>query len=158
MNILIKVTCSVAVFSVFSAIILALIPDSTKLKQPLTVLSGLITVILLLPLANIDINDFDLSFAEQAVNSDDISAFIDQRITSAAESDIKEKSKPVLRKYGIDNARVSADLKIVPENGIIVKRVNYIISEGLSSGVEPLRDELCAATGYTCYVMIEEEQ
>ena len=60
----------------------------------------------------------------------------------------------MLKKYGIDSADIELDADILPESGIFIKRVNYIISEGLSSGVEDMRKDLCSATGYNCYVIV----
>ena len=153
MDKLLSAICSVAVFSVFSAVIIALLPRSAKHKSALAVLCGLISVLLFLPILNIKLSDFDFSSDGQLTKSN-IDNYLNQRVTAVIKPDIEQKSKPLLKKYGIESADIELGADILPESGIFIKRVNYIISEGLSSGVEDMRKDLCSATGYNCYVIV----
>ncbi len=157
MQMLLNVICSVTAFSVLAAVIISLIPNESKLKKPLTVLSGLIFVLILLPLFRINVTDLNFNISEQSKYSSKIDSYLLDKISEPVKNDIINKSKPILNKYGVENVSVSFDAEFLDERGIFVSSVNYIIHESLS-GSESLERELSEVTGYICTVKCGEAQ
>lgn len=156
MKTLLNIICSVTSFSMLSAVIITLIPNASKLKKSLAVLSGLICILMLLPIFKIDVKEFsiDVSQSQQAV---DIDSLLNDRITAAIKAEITEISTPILKKYEVYSAKVTLDAEILDESGIFIRSINYIVTEGLSSK-SALEQELQSATGYNCKVICGEEQ
>lgn len=156
MKTLLNIICSVTSFSMLSAVIITLIPNASKLKKSLAVLSGLICILMLLPIFKIDVKEFsiDVSQSQQAV---DIDCLLNDRITAAIKAEITEISTPILKKYEVYSAKVTLDAEILDESGIFIRSINYIVTEGLSSK-SALERELQSATGYNCKVICGEEQ
>ena len=153
---LIKTVSSVAVLSIVVALIVSIIPCSAKLKKSLTVLTGLMCVMIIIPLFKANIFDFDLEYDTTEIHSESIDRLLSERITESVKSEINGISEPILKKYGVSNAQITLDIGILSESGIFINSINYIISDGLSS-TEAMASELSSATGCVCTVTLKEE-
>ncbi len=157
MQALLNVICSVTSFCVLSAVIISVIPPNARLKRSLGVLSGLVCLVLLLPLFKISISDFSIEQDSATVAVSDIEELINNRIADAVIAQITEVSTPILNKYGITYANATLDAQILDENGIFIRSVNYIVTDSLSSK-SAVEAELTAATGYYCKIISKEEK
>ncbi len=159
MQIIMNTICTVTAFGMLSSLVVALIPGSSGLKQAMRFISGLICIVLILPIFNIDFSSFDFSNyqTQDATDTTYTNSLLENRMLKAVEKEITEKSKPILKKHGATLAKVAVDVEILDESGIFIHSVNYIVTDSLSA-YDTLANELSYATGYICKVVSEEEQ
>ncbi len=153
MQFIVDTVCSVVSFLIVSSVLISVLPNQSGLKKAISVLSGVICIIMILPLTKADVSDFEIDI-NTAQQTSDINNMLNDRIELIVKSDIIQKSAETLKKHGVNLATVTLDAEILDESGILVRNVNYIIKDNLLSG-ESLERELQELIGYNCKIISE---